>query len=69
MRVSCPTCARVYDDAVFLTICPHDVGVGGGRYCRRHDLFDCPYHNRTEGGPVVFTSLADPDHPEGRTAR
>jgi Zn finger protein HypA/HybF involved in hydrogenase expression len=42
MIVRCICCYRVYDDAEFLTICPHDEHVSGMPYCRRHDLFNCP---------------------------
>ena len=48
MRVRCPDCDLVYDDAVFLTICPHDGGVGGGKYCRKHDLFDCKFEHPSD---------------------
>ena len=41
MTTRCPTCDRVYDDAQLSTTCPHDIGVAGGRLCRKHDLFDC----------------------------
>jgi hypothetical protein len=47
MKVKCPYCGRVYNDAVFLTICPHDVTVGGQKYCRYHDLFDCQFAHPT----------------------
>ena len=43
MRVQCPICSRVYDDAEFLTICPHIIRVDGQKYCRYHDLFDCEF--------------------------
>lgn len=43
MTQQCSQCGRVYDDVVFLTTCPHNP-VGGGNYCRKHDLFDCPLH-------------------------
>jgi hypothetical protein len=54
MRVKCPTCDRIYDDAEFLTICPHDVTVEGQKYCRYHDLFDCPFphHHPDESPPI-----------------
>ncbi len=39
MIVRCGECGRVYDDAEFLTICPHELHVSGGSLCRRHDLF------------------------------
>ena len=46
MRVLCPDCHLAYDDAVFLTICPHDGVVGGGgKYCKYHDLFGCKFEH------------------------
>lgn len=45
MNVRCPVCKIVYDDAERLTICPHDP-LGGGKYCREHDLYFCPFHDQ-----------------------
>lgn len=42
MRVECAECGRVFDDAVFAYFpCPAHPPIGGGSYCRKHDLFDC----------------------------
>ncbi len=41
-----PGCGQVYDDAECWTICPHNPLYRGveEQVCKRHDLFDCPYH-------------------------
>lgn len=45
MNVQCQYCNRIFDDVVFrYSPCPaHPPVQGGGDYCRRHDLFNCPY--------------------------
>ncbi len=45
MNVQCSTCKRIFDDEIFTYLCPHHppVEMPGASYCRRHDLFDCPY--------------------------
>jgi hypothetical protein len=55
MNVRCPKCARVYNDEISWTICPHmpldspiqpfDPVTNPGGYCREHDLFACKLHS------------------------
>lgn len=41
MIVTCEKCGLRYDDVNWSTVCPHN-GVDG--VCRKHDLYNCPFH-------------------------
>ena len=50
MIVKCLECKKQFDDAVCWTICPHnslDVSPTAP-YCRRHDLYNCPFCTDSE---------------------
>jgi len=53
MRVQCQQCCRWFEDAEFLTYCPHDPL--GGSYCREHDLFYCSICTPAEATPLGAT--------------
>jgi len=48
MRQRCETCGESYDDEIARTICPHQHLAGD--YCKQHDLYSCPNHERDQRG-------------------